>query len=110
MTPAQFRKIALSFPEAVEASHMGHPDFRVGKKIFATLGYPDTSFGVVMLNPEDQQFFIKISGDVFAPVPGAWGQQGSTLVTLRNAKTAVVRDAMEAAWRLRAPKRLLGEL
>ena len=39
MTAAQFRKIALSFPEAVEAAHMGHPDFRVGGRIFATLGY-----------------------------------------------------------------------
>src|SRR5438132_8889105 len=39
MTAAQFREIALSFPEAVEAAHMGHPDFRVGGRIFATLGY-----------------------------------------------------------------------
>ena len=28
MTAAQFREMALSFPEAVEAAHMGHPDFR----------------------------------------------------------------------------------
>jgi hypothetical protein len=106
MTGAQFRKIALSFPEAVEASHMGHPDFRVGGRIFATLG-PDESFGVVMLQPEDQAFFMQISGDVFSPAAGAWGQQGSTVITLRHAKPALVRDAVEAAWRRRAPKRLL---
>jgi hypothetical protein len=40
MTPADFRKIALSFPATVESAHMSHPDFRVGGKIFATLGYP----------------------------------------------------------------------
>jgi len=39
MTGAQFREMALSFPEAVEAAHMGHPDFRVAGRIFATLGY-----------------------------------------------------------------------
>ena len=33
MTPEEFRRIALSFPEAVESQHMNHPDFRVGNKI-----------------------------------------------------------------------------
>jgi hypothetical protein len=36
VTAKEFRRIALAMPEAVEASHMGHPDFRVAKKIFAT--------------------------------------------------------------------------
>jgi hypothetical protein len=30
MTAEDFRRIALSMPDAIEASHMGHPDFRVG--------------------------------------------------------------------------------
>ena len=38
MTANQFRKLALSLPDAVEAEHMDHPDFRVGGKIFGTLG------------------------------------------------------------------------
>jgi hypothetical protein len=38
MTADEFRRLALSFPEVVEGSHMGHADFRVGGKIFATLG------------------------------------------------------------------------
>ena len=37
MTGADFRRIALSMPEAVEGAHFGNPDFRVGGKIFATL-------------------------------------------------------------------------
>lgn len=41
VTPEEFRSIALSFPETAEGSHMGHADFRVGGKIFATLAYPD---------------------------------------------------------------------
>jgi hypothetical protein len=48
MTAAQFREIALSFPEAVEAAHMGHPDFRIGGKIFATLGYQNEGRGVLL--------------------------------------------------------------
>ena len=41
MTAEGFRKMALSFPGAVESAHMNHPDFRVEVKIFASLGYPD---------------------------------------------------------------------
>ena len=41
MTANDFRKLALSFPEAIESAHMRHPDFRVGGKIFATLGCLD---------------------------------------------------------------------
>ena len=40
MTPADFRKLALALPEAEERTHMNHPDFRVGGKIFATLAIP----------------------------------------------------------------------
>ena len=43
MTADDFRRIALGLPQAVEQSHMGHADFRVGGKIFATLGYPDAA-------------------------------------------------------------------
>jgi hypothetical protein len=106
MTAAQFRKIALSLPEATESAHQGHPDFRVAGKIFATLGYPDASFGAVLLDPLEQAFFMKVGGSAFAPVKGAWGRQGGTLVKLREAKSALVRDALQSAWQRRAPKRL----
>lgn len=33
MTANDFRRLALGFPDATEAGHMGHPDFRVGGKI-----------------------------------------------------------------------------
>ena len=49
MTANEFRRLALDLPEAVEAEHMNHPDFRVRGKIFATLAYPDKSFGMVKL-------------------------------------------------------------
>jgi hypothetical protein len=45
--------------EAEERAHRDHPDFRVGGKIFATLGYPDKSCGMVKLSPEEQRYFSK---------------------------------------------------
>ena len=40
MTSAGFRKLALALPDVEERAHMGHPDFRVGGRAFATMGYP----------------------------------------------------------------------
>ena len=106
MTPDEFRRMALSLPEAVEGSHMGHADFRVAGKIFATLGYPDDRCAVVMLSPQDQDLIVRDHPKSFAPVPGKWGASGSTTVTLRGVGKRAVAIALEAAWRRRAPKRL----
>jgi hypothetical protein len=46
-----FRRIACGLPGAEEKGHMGHPDFRVSGKIFATLGYPDAGWGMVKAHP-----------------------------------------------------------
>jgi len=106
MTPSEFRELALSFPEAIESAHMHHPDFRVGGKIFATLGYPDKHSAMVKLSAEDQREFVRSHPGVFTPVKGAWGRQGATNVNLPEATIDIVRKALTAAWRKTAPKRL----
>lgn len=108
MTIAQFRRIALSMPEAVEGSHMGHPDFRVKGKIFATL-FPvdDQTMGMVKLKPLQQRQFVKANPGVFTPFKGGWGRQGATQVRLAGATSATLRNAMITAWRNTAPKALV---
>ena len=106
MTADDFRRLALSLPEASEQQHMGHPDFRVGGKIFATLG-PDEIWGMVKLTPEEQAALIKSEPEAYEPASGAWGRRGCTIVRLRKAKVLTLRHAMLAAWRLTAPKRLV---
>jgi hypothetical protein len=107
MTPDDFRKLALSLPEATESAHMRHPDFRVGGRIFATLAYPDEDSAVVKLRLDEQERFVRDNPEVFRPVKGAWGRQGSTSIYLPAAKPDVVREAVTAAWRNTAPKRFL---
>lgn len=104
MTAEEFRRLALSFPGAVESSHMDHPDFRVGGKIFATLGYPDDEHGMVVLPTEIQAELVRARANVFMPAKGAWGKRGSTQVNLRAAKVTMLREAMTAAWERLAPK------
>ena len=106
MTPDGFRRLALSLPESVEVGHMGHPDFRVGGKIFATLGYPDDGWAMVKLAPEQQEAFVAADPSAFAPVKGGWGKGGATNLRLSKAKVRVVRTALLTAWRNVAPARL----
>ena len=97
MTPQQFRKIALSLPNALESQHVGHPDFRVGGKIFASLGAPNDEWGMVKLTPEQQKAFCDADVNAFKPCNGAWGRQGCTYVKLAAVKTGVVRSALTLA-------------
>ena len=107
MTPTEFRRLALRFPEAEESAHMNHPDFRVAGKIFATLGYPDNEHGMVILPAEEQARFLREHPKAFAPAKGAWGKRGSTAVRLEAVDKATLQSALEIAWRNKAPKDLL---
>ncbi|HEX4737459.1 MAG TPA: MmcQ/YjbR family DNA-binding protein [Allosphingosinicella sp.] len=98
-----FRRIALSFPGAEEKAHVNHPDFRVGGKIFATLGYPNGDWGMVQLMPEQQEDFMTLAPSAFQPAAGAWGRKGSTLVRLDTVPDDLLETALQAAWRRRAP-------
>jgi hypothetical protein len=100
MTSDAFRRAALTLPGAIESEHMHHPDFRVAKRIFATLGSPDRAWGMVKLPLEEQQKLVEAMPEAFTPAAGAWGRQGSTLVRLAKAKPQVLTCALEMAWRL----------
>jgi hypothetical protein len=106
MTAAGFRRLALSLPQVTEGSHMGHADFRVGKRIFATLGYPDKRWGMVKLAPEQQSVLVESEPEIFKPVPGGWGRRGSTSVLLSAADKRTLQSALAMAWCQVAPKRL----
>ena len=100
MTAKDFRRLALGLEGVIEASHMDHPDFRVGGKIFATL-QPGLKKGMVALSPEEQARFIEDEPKMFEPVTGAWGRGGATSVLLAAADEEVVGEALTLAWQRR---------
>src|SRR6476469_1905776 len=104
MSTNRFRWIALSLPGVTEGSHQGHADFRAGKRIFATLGYPNDDRGMVQLTPEQQSILVEAEPEIFRPVPGGWGKGGSTNVRLAKADAATLRSALTMAWQNIAPK------
>jgi hypothetical protein len=105
MNGKSFRALALQLPEAEESEHQGHPDFRVGDKVFATLG-PDEDWAMAKLTPPEQAVLIEQDSDAYEPCPGAWGARGYTRIELKAAKKALVVRALKSAWRNTAPKRL----
>lgn len=105
MTANQFRKLALQMVEAVESAHCGHPDFRVGNKVFASMN-PEGTIGNVKLTPEQQRMCLQAS-KVYSPCAGMWGERGYTQISLKAATTAEVRDVLLLAWQNTAPKTVL---
>jgi len=81
---------------------MGHPDFRVSGKIFATLWKGN---GVVLLRPEQQAVLVKSHPETFSPVKGRWGLKGSTTVLLDVADELTVKGAMMTAWSNKTARR-----
>jgi hypothetical protein len=82
LTANGFRRIAFALERATEGAHMGHPDFRVNGRIFATL-HADMKWGMVKLTPG----------------------QGSTAVHLRSVDAEAVGEALTLAWRNALAKR-----
>jgi hypothetical protein len=110
MTPEMFRELALQLPGASEGEHHAHTDFRVGGKIFATLGHPTVEFATILLTPEQQASFVQAEPTSFVPVQGGWGRKGSTNVRLKSADRRAVRQALHTAWKRKAPRRLAAQL
>lgn len=88
-------------PEATEGSHFGNPDFRVGGRIFATLSLESEGFGVLLFSPEQQAGMVQDAPEIFSPVPGGWGRQGSTRVRLAAVSEEILEGALRAAWQRR---------
>lgn len=95
-TPDLARRLALAMPDAVEASHFGTADFRVGGKIFANL--PVGNRLVVKLSLEEQELLCAAEPDAVRPVPNAWGRKGWTELRLATCPEGTVRHVIQLAW------------
>ena len=101
MTPADFRRIALSLPGVEEDSHAGLPAFRAGGRRFASLANQAQGYGNLQLTPEQQRAFVEEAPDVFLPIAGGFGRMGHTHIRLAMASEDVLAGALRSAWKQR---------
>ncbi len=106
MSPEDFARLALSLPETLQGAHLGTTDFRVGGKIFATMGHPDADWAMVKLTPDQQAVLCEAEPEIFRPVKGGWGLKGATNVRIETADEVSVTGALRLAWVNTAPSRL----
>lgn len=109
VTNENFRKLAMSFPEATEQPHFEKTSFRVKKKIFATLELK-TQIAALKFSLVDQSVFIDIGKDLFYPAEGAWGKSGYTYVDLKKVNIKILKDAISISYCNVAPASLTKNL
>jgi predicted DNA-binding protein (MmcQ/YjbR family) len=104
VTIDEFRKLALSFPDAEELPHFDIPSFRYKKKVFATYREKDNR-AMLKLSEIDQSVFCSYNNEVFFPVNGTWGKQGYTFVDLKKVRKDMFKDALTLAYKGVAEKK-----
>jgi hypothetical protein len=99
LTAAKVRELVATLPAAQEGNHHGHPDFRVQKKIFATLSEAGDRAALRLTQLEARELARK-GPAVFRLVsdrePYAW-----VSVLLEQADEAEFGDLLEASWSYR---------
>jgi hypothetical protein len=104
VTVATVRKLALAMPEAEESSHFDVADFRVRKKIFATI-HPGGKTGALLRLDSD------LVNGLAEAEPGTFERVGAGGRALKVVFAKVARAQYEhllvQAWRAIAPKKLV---
>jgi hypothetical protein len=98
VTIDSFRKLAMSFPGAVEMPHFDRTSFRFKKKIFVTLD-ENENLACLMLSPEDQAFLCTVDTSIIYPVPNKWGLKGATYADLKKVTAALLKEGLKLAYK-----------
>jgi hypothetical protein len=102
MTPADFRRIALSLEGVEEYSHAGCR-FSCRSRKFASLASQAGGYGNLMLTLEQQAAFVEEAPNIFLPIPGGWRKMEHTHIRLAVSED-VLTGALRTAWKLRIDK------
>ena len=107
-TPVSFetvRRLALELPAVEEGTSYGTPAFRVRGKFLGRLREDGESLAI-KCGFEERDFRIQADPKTFFTTDHYRGYP-TVLVRLATVDPADLRDVLEQAWRLHAPKRLV---
>jgi hypothetical protein len=107
VTLATVRRLALAFPGVEEGPSYGTPGFRVRGKFLARL-WEDGQTLVVKCGDDERDFRMKADPETFF-ITDHYRGYPTVLVRLSSVTTTDLREVLEQAWRLNAPRRLVKE-
>ena len=107
VTLATVRRLALAFPGVEEGLSYGTPGFRVRGKFLARM-QEDGETLVVKCGDDERDFRMKADPETFF-ITDHYRGYPTVLVRLTRVTTTDLRDVLEQAWRLNAPRRLVKE-
>jgi hypothetical protein len=107
ITFEQVRSLALALPKVDEATSYGTPAFKVAGKLLARL-HQDGESLVVKIDPDERAMRMKVDPKTFY-ITDHYLNYPWILVRIASVDLEDLRDLLEEAWRLTAPRRLLSE-
>ena len=99
------RRVALSFPEAVERETWGQATFRVRERIFAMMDEAGEAVSV-KASKEAQAALVGSEPETFA-IARYVGRHGWVRVDLARVDPEEMAELLEDGWRATAPKRVV---
>src|SRR5271163_4755217 len=105
VTFEKVRMLALALPKAEEGTSYGTPAFKVGGTLFVRL-HQDGESLVVKIDKNERSMRIKAEPETYY-ITDHYRNYPWILVRLASVEPDDLRDLLEEAWRLSAPKRLV---
>jgi hypothetical protein len=109
VTPAQMRKIALSFPEANEKPSYGKPAFFVAKKFFTRYRKDDNSLVFIVADMPTRDMMLELDPKTYF-ITDHYKDYPSVLVRMERITPDELKLMLERRWRQIAPKKLVKEM
>jgi hypothetical protein len=109
VTPAQFRKIALSFPETSEKLSYGSPAIFVAKKFFTRYRKTDNSLVFIVADIPTRDMMLELDPKTYF-ITDHYKDYPSVLVRMERITPDELKRMLERRWRQIAPKKLVKEI
>ena len=106
ITEAILRKIALSFPGAIEEPSYGKPAFKIEKKFFTRLRGEDASILWIVDSIDERDNLIEMDPKTYF-ITDHYKDYPSVLVRVARLNATMLNTMLERRWRAIAPKKLI---
>lgn len=109
VTPAQFKTIALSFPEANEKPSYGNPAFFIAKKFFTRWRKDDNALVFVVDSMDTRDMMLELDSRTYF-ITDHYKDYPAVLVRMERITAEELQTMLERRWRQIAPKKLIREI